>query len=398
MLFYMKKIILVVLLTLIHGIINAQNLIPNASFEEFSQCPHNTGQIQSAIPWFMPYYWVPSSEYFNMCDSTTGGTFPIYLTQKPRTGKGEAACVFYTSPFATQEYREYIEIILNKPLTSNSTYCISYYVSLFGYSTYAIDALCACLTTDSLLNQDPNIMLLPCPNMVCNSVGNIIKDTLNWTKITMSYTAQGGEQFITIGNFKTTAQTNSEFIALTFGWNTYYFIDDVAVYECDTPVYPANVPDQTPCKSETVTLGSPTRPQYQYEWKDASGNIISNQGAITIVADTSTYYVLKQKDFKFDETTDTCFISVDPFCLHIPNVVTPNNDGSNDFFVIQGDSELSLNLQLFNRWGKIVYQNNHYQNNWSPTEIADGVYFYVIKATSHNGVVKEYKGSVSVVK
>ncbi len=394
----MKKTIFVILIILAQGISYAQNLVPNPSFEEYSQCPHNMGQIQSATPWFMPYYWVLSSEYYNMCDSTTGGVFPIYLSQKPRTGNGLAGIVFYTSPTATQEYREYIEVLLNKPLDSNKTYCISYYVSLFGYSTYAIDALCACFTTDSLLNQDPNIMLLPCPNMTCNTVGNIIKDTLNWVKISMYYTAQGDESFITIGNFKTTPQTNAEFIALTYGWQTYYFIDDVSVYECDAPVYPANAPDQSPCKGETVTLGSQTRPQYLYEWKDASGNVISDQGSITIVADTSTYYVLKQTDFKFDETTDTCFITVDPFCLHIPNVITPNNDGINDFFVIDSSSELTVDLQLFNRWGKLVYHSKRYQNNWPVNDIADGVYFYVIKATSVNGEVREYQGSVSVLR
>jgi len=394
----MRKLILIILFIITQGITSGQNLVPNPSFEEYSECPFQNGQLPFALPWFTDlYHFGPlpsgingsSSEYFNMCDSTTGGTAHIYLIQKPRTGYGMAA-------FGT--YYEYIEVILTKPLKSNKTYCISYYVSLFGLSRFACDALCACFTNDSLLNTDSNIPRLICGNRVCNETGNIIKDTINWVKVNMDYNAIGGEQFITIGNFKAPSEINEEDTGHPGGWSTYYFIDDVAVYECDTPVYPANVPDQSPCKGETVALGSQTRPQYLYEWKDATGNIISDQGSITIVADTSTYYVLKQKDFKFDETTDTCFITVEPFCLHIPNVITPNNDGINDFFVIDGGSELTVDLQLFNRWGKLVYHSKHYQNNWPVNDIADGVYFYIIKATSVNGEVREYQGSVSVLR
>ncbi len=398
MLFYMKKTILIIFFILTQGVFYAQNLVPNPSFEEFSQCPQSMNQINLAFFWYCEAINHSEGDFFNMCDSTLGGVWHFYQTQIPHTGNGMAGFAIYSSPSANYEYREYDKVKLTQLLSPNTTYCISYYVSLVGYSTYAIDALCACISTDSLLCQDPNIMLLPCPNFVCNIAGNIIKDTSNWIKVTMSYMAQGGEQFLTLGNFKTTPQVISENTGQTLGWQTYYFIDDVAVYECDTPEYPANVPDQKPCKGETVTLGSQTRPQYLYEWKDAAGNIIGNQGSITIVADTSTYYVLKQKDFKFNETADTCFITVDPFCLHIPNVITPNGDGSNDFFVIQGDPELSLNLQLFNRWGKIVYQNNHYRNNWPAKDIADGVYFYVVKATSATGESKEYQGSVGVVR
>jgi gliding motility-associated-like protein len=395
----MKKTVLAILFFLTQSIVCAQNLVPNPSFEEYSQCPQNMNQIDLAVSWYHEAINHSEGDFFNMCDPTLGGVWHFYQTQNPHTGNGMAGFAIYSSPSANYEYREYDKVKLLHSLSPNTNYCISYYVSLVGYSTYAIDGLCACISTDSLLCQDPNIMLLPCTNYVCNTSGNIIKDTLNWVKVTMSYIAHGGEQFLTLGNFKTTPQTNSEETDYhPYGHQTYYFIDDVAVYECDAPVYPANVPDQSPCKGETVTLGSQTRSQYQYEWKDAAGNVIGDQGSITIVADTSTYYVLKQKDFKFDETTDTCFITVDPFCLHIPNVITPSGDGSNDFFVIQGGSELSVSLQLFNRWGKIVYQSNHYLNNWPAKDIADGVYFYVVKATSATGESKEYQGSVSVIK
>lgn len=395
-LLFMNKIVLFFISFLLTNQIISQNLVPNPSFEDYIQCPDGVAQIDRAIPWFSDrIHSGTTSEYYNLCNDF----FNVCLeTQMPRTKNGMSAIVFFGAPSSNTEAREYIEVKLNHPLQQNTSYCISFFVSLIGYATYGVDGFCSCFSMDSVINNS-NVSLLNCPFLACSPSGEIIKDTLNWTKVKMNYISQGGEQFITLGNFKTYLTTNYENTGnSTTLYPSYYFIDDVSVYECDAPVYPANVPDQTPCKGETVTLGSQTRPQYLYEWKDASGNVISDQGSITIVADTSTYYVLKQKDFKFDETTDTCFITVDPFCLHIPNVITPNNDDINDFFVIDGSSELTVDLQLFNRWGKLVYHSKRYQNNWPVNDIADGVYFYIIKATSAIGEVREYQGSVSVIR
>ncbi len=308
----MKKLLLIVFLFILCNSYS-QNLVSNSSFESFNHCPNGMTQIQSAIPWFQPIQDPPngSSDYFNLCDSTLGGGWYFYQTQLPRSGNGMAGIMFYTSPSASAEIREYIEIKLDKSLSKDGKYCISYYVSLIGYSTYAIDALCSCLTVDSLMCQQSNVYLLPCPNMTCNSEGNIVKDTLNWVKVTMNYIAQGGEQFVTIGNFKTTPQTNAEFIALTYGWATYYFIDDVAVYECNTPEYPANTGgNQCIEPGDTITLGSVQRAEYLYWWYDMQGNLLDTMATLTVNPTQTTSYILVQKDFKFDETRDTVTISV----------------------------------------------------------------------------------------
>jgi len=385
----------------------AQNLVLNASFEDMDYTSQPTRYLCDVTNWFEPLEPGCSTDYYDL--TYTNSPDPTYIPwilshQLPRTGHAHIGEAFLTVPNAQFSYREYAETKLKTTLIANHYYCITYYVSLIATATYAIDNLCACLTNDSMKALLPDEMLVHCPlnNLCCNTEGNFIKDTLNWVKISLQYKAVGNENYLTIGNFNNNLSTNyidtyypNPNIETTA---TYYFIDDVAVYECNTPEYPANIPDQKPCKGETVTLGSPTRPQYLYEWKDAAGNIISTEGAITFVADTPTYYVLKQKDFKFDETTDTCFITVDVLCLNIPNVITPNNDGINDLFEVSQNPILHIDLQVFNRWGKRVFYSAHYQNNWPVTDIADGVYFYVLKATNPTGEVREYQGSVSVVR
>jgi len=398
--YFMNKLILFLLLFLYTNQIFSQNLVPNPSFEGYSDCPNDGSQLYKSIPWFETFRPGKSSDFYNKCDTTYPAISSFWEVQHPRTGNGMAGIILFNpNNLPNNENREFLEVRLSQTLIANKTYCVSYYILLFKYAPFAIDSFCSCFSQDSILSDYDQYNIPSCSNFSFNPTQTIISDTLNWTKISYFQTATGGEEFLTIGNFKTVNLTNSDSISGSLFWiGAYYFVDDVAVYECDAPTYPAYVPDRTLCYGETTTIGNASRPQYYYEWYNSKNQVVSNQSTYTFVADSSTYFILKQKDFKFDETIDTVFITVNPCNLIIPNVITPNNDGINDFFVIDGGSELTVDLQLFNRWGKLVYHSKRYQNNWPVNDIADGVYFYVIKATSANGEVREYQGSVSVLR
>jgi len=66
-----------------------------------------------------------------------------------------------------------------------------------------------------------------------------------------------------------------------------------------------------------------------------------------------------------------------PQNIFIPNLITPNEDGMNDYFQIQG---LPINqyglLKVYNNWGQLVYENNNYNNSWNASELSSGVYYY----------------------
>jgi gliding motility-associated-like protein len=49
----------------------------------------------------------------------------------------------------------------------------------------------------------------------------------------------------------------------------------------------------------------------------------------------------------------------------IPNAFSPNNDGANDLFIIEGADQYVVALYVYNRWGNIVYANKDYKNTWS---------------------------------
>ena len=62
--------------------------------------------------------------------------------------------------------------------------------------------------------------------------------------------------------------------------------------------------------------------------------------------------------------------------LFIPNIITPNKDGKNDTFAIT--SQFPINLRIINRYGKVVFFDVNYQNDWSGDGLSGGIYFYEV--------------------
>jgi gliding motility-associated-like protein len=79
-----------------------------------------------------------------------------------------------------------------------------------------------------------------------------------------------------------------------------------------------------------------------------------------------------------------------PCDLIIPQAITPDNDGVNDVFVIPGLEHYPNNeITIYNRWGAVVYNTQHYQNDWDGTstsnlniggnQLPTGTYYYVLE-------------------
>ena len=77
----------------------------------------------------------------------------------------------------------------------------------------------------------------------------------------------------------------------------------------------------------------------------------------------------------------------------IPNIITPNGDGLNDYFLIKGNL-LGSKLEIYNRWGRKVEDFGSYQNQWKADGQSDGVYYYYL--TEPSGV--KSKGWIEVVR
>ena len=295
-----------------------------------------------------------------------------------------------------------------------------YFLDLYTNNTnllnYATDRVGALLSPDSTIYPTPGFTDLFLLHPQINYHGPVLNDTTAWVKVEGSFVAQGNEQWIHITSFVPDDSVTVFMLPSLYSqidsadMPSYYLIDDVAVYPCDAPVYVANAGKDTCIKpGNSVTIGTAGHSEYLYWWYDEQGNLVDTSAQITVYPTQTTTYTLVQKDFKFDETRDTVIVTVDAHCnevapdnlipqIRIPNVISPNGDGVNDKFVIENGKLYSLKLNIFNRWGNQIFESNDYQNNWPASDIADGVYFYILTSTNPMQEVKEYKGSVSVVR
>lgn len=72
-------------------------------------------------------------------------------------------------------------------------------------------------------------------------------------------------------------------------------------------------------------------------------------------------------------------VTVEVDCeIIVPNVFTPNGDGMNDQWVIDGIISQENTVRVYNRWGNVVYETKNYRNTWGALDIPDGTYFYEI--------------------
>jgi gliding motility-associated-like protein len=95
------------------------------------------------------------------------------------------------------------------------------------------------------------------------------------------------------------------------------------------------------------------------------------------------------------KTSDTLTIIVDG---DVPNVFTPNGDGSNDKFSFNRLSVKSFNAQIFNRWGKKVFEWTDPKDGWDGSESQSGVYYYIVTMTTLTGEVEELHGTITLMK
>lgn len=79
--------------------------------------------------------------------------------------------------------------------------------------------------------------------------------------------------------------------------------------------------------------------------------------------------------------------------LFFPNVITPNDDGLNDCFVI-ANAEYYANtlLVVYNRWGGVVYSKSDYRNDWDGGKCPDGTYYYIF-----NYLNKTYQNTLTIL-
>jgi gliding motility-associated-like protein len=121
---------------------------------------------------------------------------------------------------------------------------------------------------------------------------------------------------------------------------------------------------------QAIMIGGPCNPPIDFTFNDTNGETFEPY----FVLDNAVLAEINPEDCNLE--------------LIVPNVISPNSDGINDFFEIANLQE-DTELIILNRWGNVVFSSTNYQNNWdgkdnSGKELVAGVYTYKFTTDSGN--------------
>lgn len=148
----------------------------------------------------------------------------------------------------------------------------------------------------------------------------------------------------------------------------------------------------------TSTIGT-------YLWTPSNG--LSSTSILNPVANPviTTTYLLTVTNSDGCSSSDDITVTVPPStpCLDPALAFTPNGDGLHDnWSVYTGGCLSQVKVDVYNRWGGLVYHTDRYMNEWDGTyknqKLPDGTYYYIIKATDLNRKEVVVRGNVTIIR
>ena len=348
--------------------------------------------------------------------------------QFAHSGKGYAGIEVYNG-------RGYLTAVLKEELKQYKTYFARFFVVPF-YPVYDwikwpyTDAIGMVVSPyDNSIQGNSNSYIDEKP--VIENQGKLLKDTMNWLRISGSFNARGQEKYVVIGNFRDNNKTKVELngrIPPTGGYPAnMFFIDDVLISEFDP------LPDTAILCADAPLIFDATFYDASYRWSDFSENnklVITKPGSYYVQARIDgvllqdEVIVIPEKEFKplpvdtvvcdrgpvvtlsvnakaqykwstgqtsksievntkgnysVTVTTPQCTLQFstlvtarDCYCdFYAPNAFSPNDDGINDGFKPFINCKVvyiqNYKLSIFNRFGNRIFTTTDINEQWNGT-------------------------------
>lgn len=380
-----KNISILIFISFIYAYANAQlNNVLNYSFEQNSGCLGYVNCHTTKVTyWTNPTSATP--DWLNPCGAPNFGTPQNYAGYQDARSGSSYAGIDFSEP---AHYREYITGTFLDSLIATKKYCIAFYVSLGDSLWWAVSSLGAYISNDSVCEKS-SITVLPYLPQIENPAANILTNKVDWLPISGEYLANGGEKFITIGDFYSDTLSHFTYVGnggTLAGWqsevNAYYYIDDVSVRELTIAVAGKN---DTICAGDSIMIGKdPATVGVSFHWLPRTGlsnpNIAQPKASPTVQT-TYTLTVINDSIHNCNcadsVTKDSITISV---CTGINELkenrgieVFPNPSAG--LFSLIGLSP-NLRIELYDNMGRLVNSTiskaSSMQFNLSNN--ADGIY------------------------
>lgn len=220
------------LLTNCSAIVGGQNLVRNPGFEQTKYCAMEIGMFSAVVyDWSIPNF--ATTDLFSACayeDSSVPANFQG--SQRAQTGKNYAG--FFL--LADSDYREYVQGSLSETLAKGRRYRLGFYLNLSDLSMLAIKKVGVLFSEQRLkVNSQKNLSAdLLQKNVkgryVLHEIDSedFLTDQKKWMHLVLDFTADGFENYFSIGNFDSNQQTQSLATRGTMA-RSYYYIDEVSI-------------------------------------------------------------------------------------------------------------------------------------------------------------------------
>lgn len=242
----MKKLVLLGIASLFTFFGIAQddnNLVTNPSFEATGKGKlKKLKQITVAENWESPT-GLPADLFSTECPAVCSAPENQYGKEHPMDGNRYAGIMAYS--YNNKEPRTYLQTELLGPLEKGVQYCVKFHVSLSDLSKYAVNNLGIYLTKDKFEVEEKTDIIFDkqkdLDQIVTIDGNKVFNGRYNWEPICNTFTANGKEKYLIVGNFYNNKDTKFEKLKKLDGFNgtqipsAYYYIDQVEVFFLENP-------------------------------------------------------------------------------------------------------------------------------------------------------------------
>jgi hypothetical protein len=376
----------------------SQNLVPNYSFENHSDC--STGYIYNADDWgttrnggFYATYLHPcqTDPYLRTPGQYVDACFQSY--QIPHSGVAYGS--FAISIAASQEESSHPQVKLIDTLKAGKIYCVTYYISKLNNAKYSFDKLGALLTPTPFPNFIAPIITPSVPiagqytPQIVSTPSLALEDTLNWMEISGSFTALGNEAYLTLGDFFLHSQ---HYIKNSGGCNgiAEYYVDDVSVEvveiakaKNDTLIY----------QGDSVLVVANNSAAALFSWQPSAGLSCTNCPNPKASPSVTTTYTFTKTQCK-SVTSDVITVSVSPTSLKefgMTNVdlrILPNP--ANDLVTVTSRYDFEK-IELLSITGQVLLKEtvNSKTHQLQLQDFAEGIYFVKVSYADGRSLTKK---------
>jgi gliding motility-associated-like protein len=181
----------------------------------------------------------------------------------------------------------------------------------------------------------------------------------------------------------------------------------ISVLQAPTAVFNMN-PQPTTIINPTISFTSQSIQAIRWNWSfgdtpQSTSNLENPQFTYPDSGHYQVQLIVTSVDGCSDTITHTVIVKED-FVIYIPNAFTPNDDGINDVFLPSGTgiSSNNYNLQIFDRWGELVFKSTSLNIGWNGkiknVITPENVYVYKLYVEDVLNKRHEFSGNITLLK